>query len=421
MFIKNVTLVAAGTAMAQAITLLLTPLITRLYGPEAFGVLGLFTSIITIAAPISAFCYPIAIVLPQKDSEALSIAKLSIIMAATTSIITLIVLAICGNWLSTVLGIEKIGYYLYLLPLCMFFAAVFSVLSQWVIRKGLYAIKSKAVVYNSILLNLVKISIGFINPGSAVLVGVATLNNISHVGILAIALRDINGRIILKAGNKRNYIEILKKYADFFVYRTPQVFFNALSQSIPVIILTSFFSISAAGYYSLARLALAAPTTLIGEAVSSVFYPKFNQEFRDNSNPIELFVKSTVILGLIGVVPFGLIIVYGPYIFSFIFGNEWEVAGEYAQWLSVWLLLGFANRPSVAAIPVLSMQRFFLIYEIMSIVVRTGALLIGAYIYKDALLTIALFSISGALLNTYLISTVLFNLKSRQNVKSNYT
>ena len=62
-FIRSVVLVAGGAAGAQAITMAFAPIITRFYGPEAFGLLGTFTAILGIVMPIAALSYPIAIVL----------------------------------------------------------------------------------------------------------------------------------------------------------------------------------------------------------------------------------------------------------------------------------------------------------------------------------------------------------------------
>ena len=66
-FIRNVVLVVTGTASAQLVTMLLSPIITRLYGPEAYGHMGVFLAIVGVIAPVAALTYPIAIVLPKKE------------------------------------------------------------------------------------------------------------------------------------------------------------------------------------------------------------------------------------------------------------------------------------------------------------------------------------------------------------------
>ena len=80
-FVRNVTIVASGTAAAQAITMAFSPLITRIYGAEAFGLLGVFNALVSVVTPIAALTYPIAIVLPQEDTEAKGLVKLSSVIA----------------------------------------------------------------------------------------------------------------------------------------------------------------------------------------------------------------------------------------------------------------------------------------------------------------------------------------------------
>ena len=411
MFLKNVTLVAAGTVLAQAITIASTPIITRLYGPEAFGVLGLFTAIIAIITPLSAFSYPIAIVLPRDDSEAIGIAKLSLLIAAITSACVFLIILIWDDWILGTFKVAQLNGYVYLIPLAMFFSALLAVASQWIIRKKLYVLKSKVAVGHSIILNSLKAIIGAVYPLAGVLIGAATFNSILHSSMIFISLHKKTGSIFFNnTTTDYSYINLLSRYKDFFIYRTPQVFLNASSQSIPVLMLTSFFGASAAGFYSLAKLALAAPAALLGEAVSSVFYPKFNETYRDSAGALELFIKATLFLALIGIIPFSIVFIFGPDFFSFVFGDAWEVAGGYAQWLSIWLYFGFINRPSVAAIPVLAMQRFFLIYEVVSVTLRVITISVGYYIYNDPLTSIAFFSIIGAVLNSFLIGYVFLSI-----------
>src|SRR5690625_1999128 len=85
-FARNVALVATVTAGAQAITMAFSPIITRLYAPEACGLLGTFTATLAILTPIAALTYPIDVVLPKKDDDARSIAKLSLLLALTISL-----------------------------------------------------------------------------------------------------------------------------------------------------------------------------------------------------------------------------------------------------------------------------------------------------------------------------------------------
>jgi O-antigen/teichoic acid export membrane protein len=45
-FVRDVTILASGSVAVSLIGLAVTPLVTRLYGPDAFGALGVFNSIL---------------------------------------------------------------------------------------------------------------------------------------------------------------------------------------------------------------------------------------------------------------------------------------------------------------------------------------------------------------------------------------
>src|SRR5690606_27771088 len=127
-----------------------------------------------------------------------------------------------------------------------------------------------------------------------------------------------------------------------------------------------------AGFYGLGRRILQLPSELIGKAVGDVFYPRISEAANNGENLTYLIRKSTLMLSVIGIFPFGIVILSGPWLFGFVFGMEWIKAGEYARWLAVWLYFGFINRPSVRALPVLNAQAFHLAYTFIMLIVRVA-------------------------------------------------
>ncbi|MDC1200166.1 oligosaccharide flippase family protein, partial [bacterium] len=86
-FSKNVLTLMTGTTISQAIPLAATPILTRIYTPEDFGVLALFSSITAILGLLATGKYEMAILLPKDDKDALNIVYLSVILSAIFSII----------------------------------------------------------------------------------------------------------------------------------------------------------------------------------------------------------------------------------------------------------------------------------------------------------------------------------------------
>lgn len=399
-FIRNVIILSSGTAGAQIIGVLLSPVITRLYGPEAYGLMGTFMAIVAIIAPISALTYPISIVLPKGDKDAKGLVKLSVIITLVISTIIGLLLLFFNNQIITLLGIEEIGGYIYLLPIVILFAGFYEVIEQWFIRMKKFSVSAKATLIQSIVVNGSKVGIGLYYPAASVLIVISAIQQgIRALLLLFFSDRTNRKKLISSLNEKISIRRLAKKYKDFPLFRAPEVLFNAISNSLPIILLTSFFGPATAGFYQIGRRVLQLPSELIGKAVGDVFYPRISEAANNGENLTNLIIRSTLMLSLIGVIPFGIVILFGPWLFGLVFGTEWVLAGEYARWMALWLYFGFINRTSVRALPVLNAQAFHLAYTIIRLIVRVSVLAIAFFVFNSDIVAIILIGISGALLN----------------------
>src|SRR5699024_11679624 len=129
--------------------------------------------------------------------------------------------------------------------------------------------------------------------------------------------------------------EVSKRHRDFPLYRAPEVLINSVSQRIPILMLTAFFGPAAAGFYTLGNNILQQPIRLVGEAVGNVFYPRITEASHKKEKLTGLIIKATFSLTGVGLIPFGLIILFVPWIFSVIFGSELESGGQYGH--GIWM------------------------------------------------------------------------------------
>ena len=407
-FLRNVAIVASGAAGAQAISLAFTPVITRLYGPEAFGLFGTFTATLAVLTPLAALSYPIAMVLPDKHADAVGLVRLSILLSVIMALLLTALVALFGADVAQVLGLQAIQAYLWLFPIALVLIALMQVCQQWVIRTKQFQVSARAAVLQALVLNGAKVGVGWFYPVGGSLVALATLGSGLHAILIWTGISK--GSAPLTTGPDETAADLrtlARRYRDFPLYRAPQIVINAASQALPVLMLASLFGAAAAGLYSLGRLVMAMPSSLIGQAVFDVFYPRITEAARHRENLFTLLLKASLALAAAGVVPFGLVILFGPWLFGFVFGAEWLAAGAYAQWLALWLFFAFVNRPSVAAIATLGKQGFFLVYEIVSLGLRAGALYVGFRLFNNDQVAVALFSAVGAGLNLYLVGKTL--------------
>ncbi|RHW39554.1 lipopolysaccharide biosynthesis protein [Lysinibacillus yapensis] len=410
-FVRNVIIMASGTAAAQLVGLLLQPVITRFYGPEAYGLMGIFVAIIAIIGPIAALTYPIAIVLPKSDKDAIGLIRLSLYISTGISAIVGLLLLFFSQSIVRVFQIEDVAPFIYLLPLIIFFAGCLQVTEQWFIRKKQFRVSAQVTFLQALVLNGSKVGIGFFYPVASVLI-IITVFGSGLKAFMMIMLSRVRKEPKLKEKqNKMEKVsikELGKRYRDFPVFRAPETFLSSLSQNLPALMLTSFFGPASAGFYTIGKMVLQLPTNLIGKSVSDVFYPRISEAAKKGENLTSLIKKATFGLGVLGIIPFGLVFFFGPWLFSFVFGEEWLSAGEYARWMALWVFFGFMNRPSVMSLPVLSAQDFQLKYTVLMLIIRIIALAIGYYGFQSDEIAIALFGICGAILNIGLIIITLY-------------
>src|SRR5690625_820639 len=174
-FIKNVAIMATGTAGAQAVTMLLSPIITRLYGPEAFGIMGTFTALTGIITPVVALTYPIAIVLPKSDHVAKGLIKLSLYVTIIITIITSLILVFFNNSIVSLFQLEEIKSFMYLIPVVIFFSGLMQVYEQWLIRTNQFLINAKARLLQAIITNMGKVELGLIYSLPTVIVSIQVI------------------------------------------------------------------------------------------------------------------------------------------------------------------------------------------------------------------------------------------------------
>ena len=68
--IKNSFVLFSGSVIAQALSVLMYPVLSRIYSPEQFGTFALFMSVTSVAAILGTGVYEQAIILPKSENQA---------------------------------------------------------------------------------------------------------------------------------------------------------------------------------------------------------------------------------------------------------------------------------------------------------------------------------------------------------------
>ncbi|MEZ4889191.1 MAG: hypothetical protein R2779_01115 [Crocinitomicaceae bacterium] len=99
-FVKSVAVLMTGTVLSQVISLLISPVLTRIYEPEVMSDLNLYTRIVGFLAALATARYELSLPLPKKDEHSYLIYRLSlkiaIIILAALSVVSVLYFAFTG-------------------------------------------------------------------------------------------------------------------------------------------------------------------------------------------------------------------------------------------------------------------------------------------------------------------------------------
>ena len=134
-FNRNVIVLMTGTTIAQAIPITMSPILTRIYSPDDFGVYALFVAVSAIFGSIANARYELAIMLPEKDEDAINIFALGFIINIFMSFMLLFFVCIFKDHCTSFLDNKKIDAWLYFIPLAVFFIGFWNLLNYFNNRK----------------------------------------------------------------------------------------------------------------------------------------------------------------------------------------------------------------------------------------------------------------------------------------------
>jgi O-antigen/teichoic acid export membrane protein len=202
-FSRNVLTLMTGTTIAQAIPIAISPILTRIYSPEDFGIFALYMSIVSIIATMATGRYELAIMLPKKDEDTLNIMALSIIIVFFVSFLTFLIVFFFNAQITDFLGNTAISYWLYLVPISVLLTGVYQSLNYWFNRKKVYKTLAKNRIIQSSTTSITNLSLGFAGVGSSGLI----LSSVFGQGVVTALLSKFffkNNSFFQKV-NKINY------------------------------------------------------------------------------------------------------------------------------------------------------------------------------------------------------------------------
>ena len=401
-FFKHSLTLFSGSFIAQLIPLIITPVLTRMYSEELFGILFIYSSLCLVVSIIASLRYELAIVLPESDEEAANILVLCFVITAIISSLVLFIVILFSNQIVKLLGNEQIKPWLYLLPISVFFIGIYQSCIFWFNRKKKYTPISVGNVTRTATTGGTQLGLGFYKYQNFGLISGLIFGQIAY-SLVLLAKLSKELPFIIKSTSRIKIIQYLKKYKDIPVFNTAISFLNALSFHMPVFIITRFYGIITAGLYGMSYRLLSYPAQTISTAIGQVFYKEANDKILKKESIFHIVKKIYIRLFLVAVIPLTIVAIWGPDLFKLILGNEWLLAGKYSQLLTPWILVMFLNTPFSYLITLLNKQRPLTFYYLFELIAKFLSIFIGYKLYQNIIYSLFFMSITGFVFNACLM------------------
>jgi lipopolysaccharide exporter len=387
--------IAAGTGLAQIITLASSPIVTRLYTPADFGAFAAAASLLAILLTVTCLSYEFSIPLPESDVTAANAVALSLLATLATSFLVGLVLLLAGEPLLEALGAGVLAPYALLLAVGLFAGGVVGAMTAWAVRTKSYSHIAANRLAQSIGQAGTQIGLGILAFGPLGLLLGAVVGSIAGIGRLvmpawrrhAAAFRQVSW-----SGIRATAV----RYRRFPILSTPSNLLNAVALQTPQLLMVALFGAAAGGQFALAQRVIALPSTLIAGAVSQAFLGEAADVARERPDELEpLFRRTTRSLAVAALVPLVLAIALAPPLFGFVFGERWVEAGLFVAVLAPMYYLQFVTNPTAPTLDILERQDLFLAREVARLLLTGGIVAAAWALSFTALEAVAALSVAG--------------------------
>ncbi|MGV3773134.1 MAG: lipopolysaccharide biosynthesis protein [Verrucomicrobiales bacterium] len=375
-FARAVALISGGTVLSQLIVIAASPVLTRVYSPQEFGILAVFVSIVVTLVGVCSLRYESTIPLPEKDEDASYLVVISGGFALLSSLATALVLWFWGEAILTrVRGTELIRY-AWMIPLSLLAAGIYQTLSFWGIRKQAFKTLSQTKLTQSIAMVATQTGAGLAGIGYSGLLAGDTLGR--SMGCIPLARSLVLPKSLFSTASIRRMFQLAVRYGKFPLIGTWNVLLNTLSIQLPFLLLNIYFSEAVTGAYALAYRVLGLPSQVVGQAVGQVLFAKVSA--RKNDPEFMRSAAEKITIGLFGVgLPFYLIIAIGGRdIFFHVFGSQWKEAGYFSQILSLWFFVWLVSSPLSNLGTIKEKQGIIFAFSFLIFGLRIGSIWAGA-------------------------------------------
>lgn len=400
-FWRSVAVLVSGTALAQFIGVITTPIVSRLYDPKAFGEYAIIISTVTIFSNTVTFGLNSAVMMPVDDSESediFQVAFFTMLLSATAGFLVLLSISSVVRLFDPGINYIVACIFVYVLVIINNLKGLLEIFSN---RKRL----NRVLFYNSLIGALatlcITVPLGFLKTGCIGMVIAAIA-----AGVISILQMLRHNNPFRKIPCISTFKSVYSKYRDFIMFQYPSNFIENFAIQLPNQVFSAIFGNANLGSYSMNEKILGIPSRLIGNPISTIYFRTASEYSKEGKNLADFTFLLITRIMLIAYIPILITIIWGEKIFTWVLGSNWSDAGSMAGFLIVQYVFMFcANCTSYCRVAI-GKQKVNLAVSILRVLIIGASLFIGVKLFDDLFNAIILFSMGTSI---YLILDMAFN------------
>lgn len=404
-FLRNISSVLSGALVAQAIPIVGTLVLARVFDSTSFGVFAAWLGVVLFLGVVLTCRFEASLAI-EKDghgrSEAVAFIMLTIVVGSFVAMFLMALAMLMGLELLERLPLSLL---IVVIPTAALIAATQTMLN-WAAADGRYRHLAILRIGQATSIVSTQITMGLYWPDEFGLAYGYFFGTLVSLMIALFCMPIVKLHRVNVLADLRAY---WKKQHRFPMYSLPSDALNTASAQLPVLIIASRFGAEAAGLLAMAIRMLGAPMSLISASVLDVFKRHAGKAYRERGECRKEYIETLRLLIIIAVLS-GLAVAFGAQqAFATFFGAEWLGAGTMAVWLFPRFVIGFVASPLSYMVYISGKQHLDLIWQVSLFLVTVLTLCLGRSIEQ----ALTMYGLSyGALYLVYLFMSYKFSYSS---------
>lgn len=329
-FFRSILTLATGSVLAQLMTIIASPILTRLYSTEEIGLYTLIITAVSMFGGVVCGRYDMSIVSVKDRDDALALIKLSFILCAIFSLLISIGYSMYYYFLGQA-NISNLMVFIVIF-LLLFANGITNILTSFNNRKREYNLITSVQVLKSFGRNSIMVVSGLLSLGSIGLMLSQVIGQFLGLNRQAKSLKSYL-RQIINIGNT-DLVRVAKSNYKQPIFSVPAIFANNFSYSSINLFIGSLFGLTTLAYYAMSFRMLGLPLNVVSINVSKVYFEEASREYNATNQYRKPFLKTSLFLLIIAIPMVSFMYFLAPSLFGWLFGEGWEVAGHYVSILS---------------------------------------------------------------------------------------